>query len=309
MFVKVHRPVNTPGVCDNKGSCLKLVEYLSKESFEDKPFYDNFFSHRSDYVAPCTVMKKMDRNHRGLKTKDDKFYMLSVNPSQDELRHLIRQVTSREVAEFEQLKTIEQEKVLAELKVYARDCMDRYAANFRRDKVRSGKDLVYFGRVETERHYNNKDKEVQEGRARSGDKKPGLQLHVHIIVSRNDATQTVSLSPFANSRGAYNKLNGKKVMIGFEHMEWKAGCYDGFIQRYNYKAAYLYGQGNSWHYVPGMDRAISMAKSAILSNELRTERKMADIALRTYRFVVNPQQAFLAELKRNIRQALLGQEL
>ena len=30
--------------------------------------------------------------------------------------------------------------------------MDLYAENFRREKIRSGKDLVYFGRVETERH-------------------------------------------------------------------------------------------------------------------------------------------------------------
>ena len=31
MYCKVHRPVNTPGVSDNKGKCVQLVEYLSKE--------------------------------------------------------------------------------------------------------------------------------------------------------------------------------------------------------------------------------------------------------------------------------------
>ena len=38
MFVKVHKPVNTPCVCDNKDRCRALVEYLLKESLEDKPY-------------------------------------------------------------------------------------------------------------------------------------------------------------------------------------------------------------------------------------------------------------------------------
>ena len=31
MYCKVHQPINTPGVSDNKGKCTQLVEYLSKE--------------------------------------------------------------------------------------------------------------------------------------------------------------------------------------------------------------------------------------------------------------------------------------
>ena len=61
MFVKVHKPVNTPCVCDNKDRCRALVEYLLKESLEDKPYYDTFFSHEEDYVPPVTVMQKIDR--------------------------------------------------------------------------------------------------------------------------------------------------------------------------------------------------------------------------------------------------------
>ena len=172
-------------------------------------------------------MQKIDNNHKKLMKRDDKFYMLSINPSQDEAAHLIRKVTGKQVTEFEQLTVEEQEKVIHELKNYSRNCMDLYAENFRREKIKSGKDLVYFGRVETERHYRNSDEEVKEGQAKSGDRKPGLQLHVHIIVSRNDVTQTVRLSPLARSKGSFNELNGKKVMVGFEHMEWKARCATG----------------------------------------------------------------------------------
>lgn len=312
MFVKVHEPVNTPGVCDNKGSCLKLVEYLNKETFEDKPYYDTFFSHGEDYVSPVTAMRKIDNNHKKLKRNDDKFYMLSINPSQNEAAHLIRRVTGRDVTEFEQLKVEEQEKVLAELKRYSRNCMDLYAENFRREKVRSGEDLVYFGRVETERHYKNNDREVEEGRAKAGDRKPGLQLHIHIIVSRNDATQTVTLCPLANSRGSVNILNGKKGIIGFDRMEWKANCFDRFINMYDYKACWRYmenGEAHAWNYTPGANKAMSMAKSAILQNELRNERRMYDISFRLFRFVVSPQQAMLAEMRRGLGRLLSGREI
>lgn len=43
MYCSVHRPVNTPGVSDNKGSCLQLVEYLSKESNDERLILILFF--------------------------------------------------------------------------------------------------------------------------------------------------------------------------------------------------------------------------------------------------------------------------
>ena len=48
MYCKTHRPVNTPGVSDNKGKCVQLVEYLSKESQDERPYYDNFFSQKEE---------------------------------------------------------------------------------------------------------------------------------------------------------------------------------------------------------------------------------------------------------------------
>lgn len=143
----------------------------------------------------------------------------------------------------------------------------------------------------------------------SGDRKPGLQLHVHIIVSRNDVTQTVRLSPLARSKGSFNELNGKKVMVGFEHMEWKSRCADRFISMYGYKATHKYyedGREHTYHYVPGKNEAMSMAKSAILQKEFRNERKMLDVSYRMFRFMVNPKQALIAEAKRLVKDALTG---
>ena len=272
-------------------------------------FSISIYTHEEDYVPPVTVMQKIDNNHKKLMKGDDKFYMLSINPSQDEAAHLIRKVTGKQVTEFEQLTVEEQEKVIHELKNYSRNCMDLYAENFRREKIKSGKDLVYFGRVETERHYRNCDEEVKEGQAKSGNRKPGLQLHVHIIVSRNDVTQTVRLSPLARSKGSFNELNGKKVMVGFEHMEWKSRCADRFISMYGYKATHKYyedGREHTYHYVPGKNEAMSMAKSAILQKEFRNERKMLDVSYRMFRFMVNPKQALIAEAKRLVKDTLTG---
>jgi hypothetical protein len=160
-----------------------------------------FFLQKEDYVTPLTVMHHMDNNHRTLKRNDDKFYMLTINPSGEEQQHLIEKVTGEKTGEFPELSPEQQKEVLAEMKRLTRECMDEYARNFYREKIRSGDDLVWYGRVETERHYKGDDPEVKAGKAKAGERKPGLQLHVHIIVSRMDRSQTVSLSPLSKSRG------------------------------------------------------------------------------------------------------------
>lgn len=46
-------------------------------------------------MTPLTVMHHMDNNHRTLKRNDDKFYMLTINPSGEEQQHLIEKVTGK----------------------------------------------------------------------------------------------------------------------------------------------------------------------------------------------------------------------
>lgn len=158
-------------------------------------------------------MHHMDNNHRTLKRNDDKFYMLTINPSGEEQQHLIEKVTGEKTGEFPELSPEQQKEVLAEMKRLTRECMDEYACNFYREKIRSGDDLVWYGRVETERHYKGDDPEVKAGKAKAGERKPGLQLHVHIIVSRMDRSQTVSLSPLSKSRGNRQVLDGRLSLI------------------------------------------------------------------------------------------------
>ena len=275
MYCKVHRPINTPGVSDNKGKCTQLVEYLSKESQDVRPYYDNFFSQQKDFVTPRTVMHHIDNNHRTLKRNDDKFYMLSINPSGEEQSHLIEKVTGKKVGEFSELTAGEQEEVLAELKKISRGCMDEYARNFYREKIKSGDDLVWYGRVETERHYKGDDPEVEAGRAKAGERKPGLQLHVHIIVSRMDKTQTVSLSPLSKSRGNRQILDGKEVIVGFDRSQWSTRCASCFNRQYDYFPYYhsldesLRKYSENWQLRNELkNQAVSQLKQEVLHGEI-----------------------------------------
>ena len=211
MYCKVHRPVNTPGVSDNKGKCVQLVEYLSKELKEERTYYDNFFSQKEDYVTPLTVMYHMDNNHRTLKRNDDKFYMLTINPSGEEQQHLIEKVTGKKTGEFPELSPEQQKEVLAEMKRLTRECMDEYARNFYREKIRSGDDLVWYGRVETERHYKGDDPEVEAGKAKAGERKPG-QFQQKAIPTHTESTGYIFISePIGLSR------KSRKILV-----EWVA---------------------------------------------------------------------------------------
>lgn len=88
-------------------------------------------------------MHHMDNNHRTLKRNDDKFYMLTINPSGEEQQHLIEKVTGKKTGEFSELSPEQQKEVLAEMKRLTRECMDEYACNFTGRK--SGLVTIWYG--------------------------------------------------------------------------------------------------------------------------------------------------------------------
>ncbi|NDV83453.1 DUF5712 family protein [Bacteroides sp. 51] len=217
-------------ISQNAGSCVKLVDYLSKEEGLGK----TFFSHTADDISPIDVIEKIDNNKRTLKKNQDKFYMLSYSPSQREIQHLVKHVTGKKITEFSELTESEKQQVFDEFKNYVRDCMNVYAKNFNREKELTGDDLVYFGRIEEDRHYTHLDKEYEQGLKRPGDLKPGLNMHAHVIVSRMDVSQTIALSPLTNSKGNTNVLNGKEVKNGFSREGWQAQSHQCWCEKYRY---------------------------------------------------------------------------
>lgn len=232
MYVRIHGTRDY--IKGNTQSCRELVEYLEKENI-DREFLEreHFFSHSLDVVESQAVISSIDGNKKGLKDKDAKFYMLSVSPSQSELKHIAKIASGKNINHISELSAKELSKYNNLVKDYSRSVMEEYARGFNRGIT--GADLVYYGKLEQQRHYKGTDKEVIEGKAVSGEEKPGLQTHVHVVVSRKDKTQKLSLSPLANSRGGDNhKLNGKIVTVGIDRDSFVQKCEERFDREFSY---------------------------------------------------------------------------
>jgi hypothetical protein len=234
MFVKVHKKQRKDSYV-NTGSCAVLVDYLEKEN-EGKSLLESelFFNNEQDNVMSSKVIFSIDNNVKGLKESQDKFYMISVNPSPKELKHMARQATGRDISGVWEMSQAEIKSYNSYFKEYVNKTMDVYAKNF--DRGLSKENLVYYAKIEQERTFKGIDKEVKEGLAQSGSKKPGLQTHAHVIVSRMDKDMKKSLSPLANSRGSEkHQLNGKSVRVGFNRDTFKEYSEREFDYHYNYQ--------------------------------------------------------------------------
>jgi hypothetical protein len=308
MYSKLHRPSKDKGLgqfcSENSRSCVKLATYLSKEIGENK----TFFSHFSDCVSVDEVIKAIDGNRRTLKNKQDKFYMLSYNPSQREVAHLVRNVTGKKVENLSDLTSEERSKVFGEFQNYVRNCMDVYAKNFNRNKELDGSDLVYFGKIEEERHYSYLDEDVKSGVKKKGELKEGFNLHAHVIVSRMDATQTISLSPLSKSRGNTNNLNGKLVKNGFNMKNWQVECFELFSTKYGYIAS---REERFHHYNSGFSEYKSLVKHRILkeiAEDLKEEKKLIKNSKLAMAIVSPSKKSLQRYIKNKVKEILSENE-
>lgn len=174
MYTKVINPAKHGKVAfSNTGSCAALVNYLNKENREFQ-LVDNelFFDQYRNNVTSKEVLEAIDNNHKGLKRNTPKFHSLVIAPTVQELYH-IRQSTEN-------------------MKEYTRAVMEEYAKNFNlaNGKQLSSDNLVWFAKLE---------------RMRKGELTAG-SMHVHIIVSARDKSQSVTLNPNINNRNRFNRV-------------------------------------------------------------------------------------------------------
>ncbi|EHQ25104.1 DUF5712 family protein [Mucilaginibacter paludis] len=191
---------------ENKGSSSKLVHYLEKENRTDnrqKPEY--WFNGQQVSIQPYEVMRKIDGNVAKLGKDDAKFFLVNISPSQKEIAFLKEQYG--------------EDGARDQMKGFAVRVMDAYAQNFKRESINGHEDLIWFAKLENYRYYSHNDPEVKQGLKKRGDRKDGEQLHVQVIVSRKDATNTIKLSPMNNSRGK-NAAHSKK-MGQFDRLAFK----------------------------------------------------------------------------------------
>lgn len=193
----MHINITDSTVANNKGSSGQLVHYLEKENrISEAKDPELWFNHTGSSIEPFEVRRALDANVAKLSKSDAKFFLVNISPSQKELKFL--------KGEFGKAGMREQ------LKLFAQKVMDEYAKNFKRDGVESAEDLLWFAKVERHRYYSHRDPEMVNGSKRRGERKEGNQMHVQVIVSRKDATNSIKLSPMNKSRGK-NEGHSKKL--------------------------------------------------------------------------------------------------
>lgn len=239
---------------NNAGSCSALVNYLEKENaeldkmeqetddFASKMDFESrkqdFFNHNKSNIGKMEVSSTIDTNKRKLTKSDAKFFAPTLSFSENELKHLAQKATGRDdVKSVWEMKPNEMKKYNEMIRDYARRAMDNYAKNFnRQDKgLESGKDLVYFGKIEHMRKYKGTDKEVQQGIVKSGQKKPGFQSHVHLIISRKDKEQRLKLSPTTKERNTTRTIGKNKYRVGFDRSNWIDKNEKDFDKMFDYR--------------------------------------------------------------------------
>ena len=181
----------------NSGSCGGYANYLEHENkekveagMEDQqiPFFNPF----AEPVGREEVVKSVDMNTGQLHRDDAKFYSVILSFSDEEVKAL---GNSRD-------------EVLANVHNVVESTMDLYAENFHCEGVESHADLKYYYTIH----------EYRDGFT------PGL--HVHIIVSRKDATNTFKLSPRTNHR----RVSSGVIKRGFDRDTFYRSC-DAIIRR------------------------------------------------------------------------------
>lgn len=190
----------------NKGSSSGLVHYLEKENrIDNKQQSEYWFNGQQIRIEPYEVKAKIDSNIAKLGRDDAKFFLVNISPSQKEIAFLKKQYGEDGAKE--------------QMKGFAVRVMDAYAQNFKKDSINSHEDLVWFAKLENSRYYSHKDLEVKQGLKKRGDRKEGEQMHVQVIVSRKDTTNSIKLSPMNNSRG--RNVEHSKKMGQFDRVAFK----------------------------------------------------------------------------------------
>jgi hypothetical protein len=220
----MHINISKSETGNNKGSSGQLVNYLEKENrllYEQNPQMEPeyWFNQERQAIQPYEVRYEIDHNTDRLSKDEAKFFLVNISPSENELSFLKEEFS--------------EDGARQQLKQYANQVMDEYARNFKKDKVNGNQDILYYGKLENHRYYTHKDEEVKNGLTKRGDPKPGEQMHVQVIVSRKDITDSIRLSPLNNSRGR-NAAHSLKVGQ-FDRVAFKQAAERAFDQTFDYE--------------------------------------------------------------------------
>ena len=254
---------------DYSQSSADFAEYLEKENQGLKQEdIEHFFNQYGDEIEAKDVVKEIDGNTAKLKKKEPKFYSITVSPSKYELRKLqnnsedLKKYTkaimndyatsfNREIngkpitvddikyfAKIEHQRTFKgTDKQVKENQPFATKIL-QLKTDIRRIKnhqldgdIKKMKSQII--KLEAEAPHQQNGKRIVQGM-----KKSGNQSHIHIIVSRKDASNSVSLSPGSKYKASQVEMHGKIVKRGFNRDAFFTKAEITFDKTFGYKRNY-----------------------------------------------------------------------
>lgn len=228
-------------------SAADFVSYLEKENQGlEQNEMEHFFNQYGNEISAEEVTKEIDGNTAKLKKKEPKFYSLTVSPSKYELNRLqnssedLKRYTraimkdyassfNREIngkpitiddikyfAKIEHRRTFKgTDKQVRENQTFATKILQlkNEIRKIERGELEGNiKTLkMNIAKLEEEAPHQQNGKRIVQGM-----QKKGNQSHIHIIVSRKDNSNSVSLSPGSKYKASEVMMNGKKVKRGFD---------------------------------------------------------------------------------------------
>lgn len=248
-------------------SVTDYVAYLEKENegleVEDQ---EPFFNQMEDHIASEKVIAEIDGNTAKLKKKEPKFYSLVVSPSQrelkkiannpDALKNYTRELMKAYAASFhrEQPVTVDQIKYYAKIehqrtyRGFEKEVQENLP--YRKRIVKLEHDIRKVINGELKGSVKNIESEIEKLKREAphkidgkmittGMKKQGNQSHIHIIVSRKDATNSFSLSPGSKYKASETEMHGKKVQRGFHRDQFFEKLEKAFDKLFNYNRNFV----------------------------------------------------------------------
>lgn len=251
-------------------SVADFVNYLEKENqsleTEDTEY---FFNQYGDKISAEEVIREIDGNTAKLEKTEPRFYSITVSPSKYELNRLQnssedlkkynRELMKDYVASFNR-EIHGRPVIIDDIKYYARiehqrnfkgtDIQVRENQPFASKILQLKSDLKKVARDELsgsiariEREISKLEKAAphQQGGKRivQGMPKEGKQSHIHIIVSRKDASNNFSLSPGSKYKASQVELNGKMVKRGFDRDKFFGNAEKTFDKSFGYQRNFV----------------------------------------------------------------------
>lgn len=250
-------------------SSAEFVEYLEKENQGlEKEAMEHFFNQDGDEISAAEVVREIDGNAAKLKKKEPKFYSITVNPSKRELQKLNnnredlkrytralmqdyassfnRQINNRPVtvddikyyAKIEHQRTYKgSDKQVQENQSYASKILIHKQEIRKIERGEATGDISKL-KDKIDRLERTAPHQIRGKRIVQGMKKGGNQLHIHIIVSRKDKSNSYSLSPGSKYKSSETVFNGKKVGRGFDRDAFFEKAEKRFDKTFEYKRNY-----------------------------------------------------------------------